>query len=119
MRAAVMLGRDLDVLPADVAVHVLAFDADIGKMDMLVEMGQALILCPLLNLSRCAVGPAVAVAVAAVTLLQKALVLPLQLAVQFDAEDARLARLEAFCGLQVGAIDLRVVTAFRARSAPA
>jgi hypothetical protein len=106
-----MLGRDLEVLPSDVAVHVLVLDPDVGEVDVAVEVRQPVIPCPVLDLFRGAVGPSVAVAVPAVALLQKALVLALQLAVQFDAEDARLARLEAFGGLQVGAIDLRVVTA--------
>ena len=109
MRATVVLGRDLEVLPADVAVHVLVLDAHIGKMDVSVEAWQPVVARPVLDLCRGAVGPSVAVALAAVALLQEPLVLSFQLAVQFDAEDAGPSGLEAFCGLQVGTIELRVV----------
>jgi hypothetical protein len=106
-----MLGRDLDILPADVAVGVLILDANVRKVNLLVEERQAALARPLFDLFRRAVGPAVAVAVAAIALLQEALILPFQLAVEFDAKDARLARLEPFCGLHVRAIELRVVGA--------
>lgn len=114
MRAAIVLGGHLEVLPADVAVHVLVLDADIGEVDVAVEIGQPVVPCPVLDLFRGAGGTSVAVAVAAIALLQEALVVPLQLAVQFDAEDARLACLQALCGLQVCAWVRSL-----ARSAPA
>ncbi len=89
MRAAVMLGRHLDVLPADVAVGVLILDANVREMDLLVEVRQAVLARPLFDLFRCAVGPAVAVAVAAIALLQEALVLAFQrsLALPVDCTD--------------------------------
>ena len=106
-----MLGRDLQVLPANVAVGVLVLDADIREVDLPVEVRQAMIPRPRLDLLGRAVGPAVTVTVAPIAVLQEPLVLALQLAVEFDAEDACLAPLEPFSGLQVGPIELRVVRA--------
>jgi len=109
--AAVVLRRDREVLLADVAVHVLVLDADIGEVDVPVEVRRAVVPCPSLDLFRAAVRTAVAVAVAAVVLLQETLVLPFQRAVQFDAKNPRLVLLESFCGLQIGAIHLHVMRA--------
>jgi hypothetical protein len=109
--AAVMLGRHLDVLPAYVSVCILILNPYVGEVDLLVEVRQPVFARPVFDLGRRAVRPAVAVAVTAIALLQEALVFAFQLAVQFDAEDPRVACLEARRGLEIGAIELRVVGA--------
>jgi hypothetical protein len=83
-----MLGRDLEVLPSDVAVHVLVLDSDVGEVDVPVEVRQPVVPRPVLDFFRGAVGSSVAVAVAAVAVLQEPLIVPLQLAIQFDASRA-------------------------------
>ena len=40
MIASVVLGRDLEILPADVTVRVLVLDPHVWEMDLLVEVRQ-------------------------------------------------------------------------------
>jgi len=81
-------------------------------MHLLIEVRQLLFSRPLLDFVRRAVGSAVAAAVASIALLEEALVLAFQFPIELDSQDARLVRLEAFYGLQVRTIELRVVRAF-------
>src|SRR5713226_310186 len=104
-----MLGHDLDILPADITVHVLVLDANVREMDLLVEVRQGVFVRPLLDLFRRSVWAPVAVRVSPIPLLEKALVLAFQLAIELDAQDTRLPLLEALGGEQVGAIELRVM----------
>jgi hypothetical protein len=104
-----MLGRDLDILPADIPVHVLVLDANVREVDLLVEVRQGVFVRPLLDLLWRPVRSPVAVRVAPITLLEKALVLAFQLAIELHAQDARLPLLQALGGAEVGAIELHIV----------
>src|SRR5205085_3931796 len=110
--AAVVLGRDLDVLPADIATRLLVLDADIRKVNLIVEVRELVLPSPFLDLLDRVIGSAVAVAVAAIASLQKPLVLAFQLAIELDAQDARPTRLKPLRCVGVCSIDLRVVRPF-------
>ena len=112
MAASVVLGRDLQILPAHVAVRLLVLDAHVREVDLFIEVRQVMLPRPFLDLFDRAIRPAVAVAIASVAVLQEALVLAFQLAVELHAEDARVTRLQPLRGLQVGALELRVVRSF-------
>jgi len=111
VRAAVVCGDDLDVLVLEAAGD-LVLDAEVGKVNRVVEERQVVLARPLLDLVRVAVRSPVAVRSVAVAFLQKALIVAFQLAVEFDADDARVPFSKAFGGLEVRAIHLGVVAAF-------
>ena len=107
-----MLGRDFHILPANVAARVLVLDANIRKVNLIVEVRELLLPCPFLDLLDRAIGSAVAVAIATIAGLQKPLVLAFQLPIELDAQDARPTRLKPLCCVDVRSIDLRVVRPF-------
>lgn len=109
MGASVMLGRDLDVLPSDIAASVFIFDADVGEMNLIVEVRQLVLTSPLLNLFETPIRSAVAIAIAAIAFLEKALILAFQLPIELHAQNSGIAVLQPLRCLQVGAIELRVV----------
>jgi len=102
-------GQDLDVLVVVTAVDVLVLDAEIGELDVPVEVGQAVVVRPVANLVLAAIGPALGVRPTPVALVQPLLVLTLELVVQDDPIDACTALLEPLRLAQIGAIDLCVV----------
>ena len=112
MGAAIVLRRDLEIEVVDLSIDVSILDAGIGEMDLLIEVRQVVLARPLFDLLGLRVGPAVAVSIAAIPLLQEPLIVAFQLAIEFDANDACLAALEPFSGLQIGTIDLRVMRPF-------
>ena len=69
MAAAIALGRDLHILPTDVAVRVLVLDAHIREEHVVVEVRQVVFAGPLLNLFNRAIRTTVAVAIASIALL--------------------------------------------------
>jgi hypothetical protein len=96
------------VAAVDVVLH-----ADVWELDVpLVVTRQVVLACPVLDLQRIAVGPAVAVVAVAVPLLQKLLVLGLQLVLEGDAMDVRVDVVEALGFFEVGSVDLSVVLQF-------
>ena len=111
MGATVMLRHDLDVLEADVPVRIFVLDANVGEMHLVVEVRQVVLTRPSRDLGLAAVRAAVTVAIAAIALLEKALVLALQLAVQLHPLDARTSIAEALGSVQIRSIELRVVAA--------
>lgn len=74
------------------AVELLILDPQIRKMHPFVDVWQLVFECPCLDLSRVAVRMAVVVVAVAIALTQPLLVLALQLVVQDDALDVRVAR---------------------------
>ena len=109
MGAAVVRGHDLDVLVPTPAIAILVLDAGIGKVHVTVLVGQLVLPRPPRDLLRLAIGPAVAVLLATVALVEKTLVVALQLVVENDASDPTALPAEPlFCAL-VGAIDPGVV----------
>lgn len=111
MSASTVLGRDLDVLPTDIAVRVFVLNANIREMNLVVKVGQVVLTCPFLNLLDRSIGPAIAVAIPSIALLEETLVLAFELPVQFDPEDAGILVAEALGGFQVRPIHRRVMRA--------
>lgn len=109
MRAAVVLGRDLDVLVLPVVVSVLVLNADVGNVHVAIEAGEVVFARPGLNLTNVVVRAAVTVLSATVSPLPEALILPFELEVESDTPDAPSLAAETLFGPQVGAVDLTVV----------
>jgi hypothetical protein len=103
-------GDNLDVFVTDVAVLILVFNSGVGKVDAAVEEREFVLACPGLSLFRRAVRPAVAVGPSPVPLLQKLLVVTLQLVVEDDAPDVSAAGTEALLGALVSGVNLGVVS---------
>ena len=80
-------GHDLDVLVPTPAIAIFVFDARIGKVHMTVGERQFVLPRPPRDLLRPAIGPAVAVLLATFPLVEKTLVVALQLVVENDAVD--------------------------------
>ena len=97
-----MDGRDLDMLVIPPPVDLLVFDPQVGEVDLLVEVRQVVFERPLFDLPLVAIGVSVVVVAVAIPLVQPLLVLALELVVQDDALDARVAFVEALGDAQVG-----------------
>jgi hypothetical protein len=91
MGAAIVRGDDLDVLTLPAAVRLLVLDADVGEMDLVIEVRQVVFVRPFANLIGRAIRMTVIVVVVLVAFVEPALVLALQLGVEDDALDARTA----------------------------
>ena len=105
MGAAVVRGHDLDVLVPTPAIAIFVLDARIGKVHMPVVVRQFVLPRPSRDLLRLAIGPAVAVLLATVALVEKTLVVALQLVVENDAADPTAFAAEPLLRALVGAID--------------
>ena len=92
-----MLRRDLNIPVAHVPVHVLVLDADVGEMDLVVVIRQVVLEGPFLDLFAAAIRPSVVVSVALIALMEEALVVAFQLAVELHPENTGLLLPEAFC----------------------
>ena len=117
--ASIMDGDDLDVLVVAAAVDLLVFDPQVGEMDLLVEVREVVFERPFLDLPRVAIRVAVVVVAVPIALVQPLLVLALELVVQDDAFDVRVALVQALRDAQIRLVDLGVVfelaLAFEAR----
>jgi len=109
VRAAVVLGGDLDVLVLPATITVLVLDADVGKVHVAIEVGEVVFARPGLNLTNVVVRAAVAVLPATVAPLPELLVLALELVVEGDAPDAPSLAAETLFRPQVSPVDLTVV----------
>ena len=85
MRTAVVERCDLDVFDIATTVGPLVFEAEIGKVNVAVEVRQIVLLGPLFDLFRIAVRTAVGVRMIAVAIVEELLVLALQLVVEHHA----------------------------------
>jgi hypothetical protein len=112
MGAAIVRRDDLDVLALPAAIWLLVLDANVGEVDLVIEVRQVVLVGPIANLIRRAIGMAVVVVVVLVPLVEPPLVLALQLVVEEDALDVRTPVQETVLGLFVRAIDLEVVFEF-------
>ena len=113
MAAAVVIRDHLDVF-VTVSPIELVLEAEIGKMDRLVEVRQVVLARPLLDFARVPVRSPVTVRTAAVVLLEPLLVLALEIVLQDDATDVRAFLAKPLLGTQV-----RADTATRRASARA
>jgi hypothetical protein len=109
VRSSIVLRRDLDVLLARAPILVFPFDADIGKVNLFVEVRKVVSERPVLDLVLLTVGTPVAVVAVSIALLQEALVLALELVVEHGAPNTPVALGNALRGALVGSIDLDVV----------
>ena len=91
MRPAIVRRYDLDVLALPAAIRLLVLDADIGEMDLFVEVRQVVFVGPFANLIRRAIRMSVVVVMVLVSLVEPALVLALEFVVQNDALDVGAA----------------------------
>jgi hypothetical protein len=85
--AAVVQRLDLDVERSEMAVAVLVLDARVGELDVSVIVRELVLDGPTVDLLGSSIGPAVAVRLATIALLQERLILAPQLVVEHDATD--------------------------------
>ena len=109
MGAAIVAGHDLDVLMPRAAVAVLVLDAGVREPDVPIVVRQLVLPRPPRNLFGLTVRPAVAVLLAAIALVEEALIVALELVVEDDAPNPTALAAQALLGALVGAIDLGVV----------
>jgi hypothetical protein len=102
-------GDDLDVFTLPAAVRLLILDAEIGKVDLVVEVRQVVLVGPFADLVGRAIGVAVVVVALAIVLVKPALIFALEFVVEDDAINVRAALLEPRCRLLVRAIDLEAM----------
>jgi hypothetical protein len=100
---------DLQILRPLPPVAVVVLDARIWELHVSIVLRKAVLNGPTMNLFRRSIGSAVAVGSTAVALLKELLVLALKLVVEDDAADATALTAQALGGLQICAINLRVV----------
>jgi len=86
VRAAVVGGENFNVLVTVAAVEIV-FDPEIGKVHPGVEVRQVVFTRPVFDLALVTIGPAVAVRVVAVVLLEKLLILAPQITFEDYAFD--------------------------------
>ena len=86
MRAAVVDCQHLDVFVVAPAVDLLVLDAQVRKVDLVVEVREVVVVRPFFNLMGLSIGPAVAVPI---PFMKPLLVLALELVVEDDMVDAR------------------------------
>ena len=112
MATAVMLGGHLDVVMVPTAVGILILDPQVGEVDLIVEVREIVFMRPRADLLVGPIGVSVVPRTVAITLMEPALIFTLELVVELDAFDPRVAFGEALCCPLIGAIDLKVVFAF-------
>jgi hypothetical protein len=101
--------RDLDILVIPPAIGLFVFDPHVREMDLVIEVGEVVVVRPFLDLVRRAIGPPIGIASVPISLMQPLLVLTLELVVEDDPIDACAALPEAAGFTQVGAKHLGVV----------
>jgi hypothetical protein len=106
MTASVVQRLDFDVERPRTPVAVLVLDAHIGKLDVAVLLRKLVLNGPAMDLLGRSIGPPVAVRLAAIPLLQKLLVLALQLVIEQHAADQRVVLAEALGLVEIGPIYL-------------
>jgi hypothetical protein len=109
MCASIVLRRDLHIDVVLAAVDVTVLDAEIGEMDLLIEVRQVMLPGPLFDLARVAIGSPVAIGPVTIVLVEPPLVLALQLVIQSNAVNLGAASVEARALMLVRAIKLSVM----------
>ena len=106
MRSTVVNGEHLDVLVIAAAMGVFVLDAYVRKMDLVVEIGQAMFKRPRSDFFLISIGMPVVVVTIGVVLVQPPLIVALQLVIEDDAINASALVVEAVRGLEKGVVDL-------------
>ena len=109
MGATVVGGDNLDVLMPRAALPVFVFDTGVRKPDVTIVVRQFVLARPPHDLAGLAIRPAVAVLLASIALVQKALIITLELVVEDDSPDPAAFVSQALLRALVGAIDLGIV----------
>jgi hypothetical protein len=112
MRPSVVKRDHLDVEVVVMPVLVDVFDAGIGEADVVLIARQGVLVCPVTDLPLAPIGTAVAVRAPPVVLLEKALIVALQLVIEDDPIDASAALAEALGLPEVRAVHLQVMFDF-------
>jgi hypothetical protein len=110
MRAAVVRGRDLYILDACTPVTVVVLDTNVWKLDVPIVERKCTLARPPFNLLAVAIRPTAAVSSTPIRVLQKALVVALQILLQHDAPHLTPARNQSFSGFQVSRIEANVMS---------
>ena len=110
MSAAIVGREQLDVLMELPAID-LVLDPVVGEMNVVVEVRQIVLACPVTDLILVAARPAVAVRSVTVVVLQELLVLALQVLLENDASkrNVRMLVSQASFFLSKRRIEIRVV----------
>ena len=101
---AVVAGHDLEILVPRAAVAVFVLDTRIWEPDVPIVVRQLVFSRPACNFFGLAVRPAIAVLLASVALVQEALIVALELVVEYHAPNPTALAAETFLGGLVGAI---------------
>jgi hypothetical protein len=104
-----MLRHDLDVIVVPAAVHFLILDAQVRKVDLIVEVRQVVLERPDPDLFVSPIRMSVVVGAVAVPFVKPGLVVTLELVIEDDSIDACAALRETLCVAFVRPIDLEVV----------
>ena len=92
-----------------VASVQLVLDSEVWKMDALVEVWKVVLSSPFFDLALVAIGSAVAVAPAAIVLLQPFLVFALEFVIEDDATDVGTLFAQPLFFAKIGAIQMGVM----------
>jgi hypothetical protein len=104
-------GHDLEILMPRATVSVLVLNPRVREPDVPIVVRQLVFPSPPCNLFRRTIRPAIAVLLAAIALVEKSLILALQLVVEDDAPDPAASASQSLLRALVGAIDLTVSAA--------
>jgi hypothetical protein len=107
--AAIVHRGDLDILVIPPPIGLLVLDAQVGEVDLVVEVREVVFPRPFLDLMRLAIRASIGIVTVFIPFVQPALVLTLELVVEDDAIDACPALPEALGFTEVRAIDLGIV----------
>src|SRR5262245_43640676 len=102
----------LDVLVITAAIGLLVFDAQIGEVDLVIEVRQVALGRPAADFLVGPIRVSVVVAPLAIPFVKPRLVITLELVVEDDALHARAALGQTLCLAFVRAIDLKVMFPF-------
>jgi hypothetical protein len=107
--ATIVTGHDLEILVPRPPVAVFVLDASVGKVHMVVVVRELVLTRPTSDLFGLPSGSPVAVFAAAIPLLKKLLVVPLELVVENDSPNLTAVLADALLGTLVSAKDVGVV----------
>jgi hypothetical protein len=109
VRAAIVFRDDLDVVVIPPPVRLLIFDAEVWKVDFVIEVREVVFQGPLVDFFGGAIGVSVVVWTVAIALVEPPLVLTLQFVVEDHPIDTGATRLQALGVAFIRAMDLEVV----------
>jgi hypothetical protein len=109
MGTTVVAGHYLQVLVSRPPVAVLILDARVGEVNVSVVVRQVVLASPPGDLLRLAIGPAIAVVLSSIALVEEPLIVALEFVVEDDTVDAATLFPQSLLCTLVGSIDLGVV----------